>query len=338
LNAATEAAGVLPVDAACDAVGASRATFYRRRKADAAPAAEAVTPKQRPARRLSDEERQVVLDTLRSERFVDASPGAVHATLLEEGTWLCSERTMYRIMTEVGENRERRDQLTHPPYAKPELLATKPNEVWTWDITKLRGPAKWTYYYLYVIIDVFSRYVVGWMVAERECASLARRLFEETCAKQGIVPGQLTVHADRGAPMTSKLLAQMLADLGVTKSHSRPHVSDDNPFSESHFKTMKYRPEFPDRFDSLEDAKAFCRRFFEWYNEEHRHSGIAMMTPAQVHHGEVATVLEKRRRTLEAAWRAHPERFVSGPPVPAAPPDKVWINPPAAAIEHEVPV
>lgn len=332
-----EAAGVLPVDAACDAVGASRATFYRRRKADAAPGAEAATQKARPARRLSDAERQVVLDTLRSERFVDASPGAVHATLLEEGTWLCSERTMYRIMTEVGENRERRDQLTHPPYAKPELLATKPNQVWTWDITKLRGPVKWTYYYLYVVIDVFSRYGVGWMVAERECASLARRLFDETCAKQDIVPGQLTVHADRGAPMTSKLLAQMLADLGVTKSHSRPHVSDDNPFSESHFKTMKYRPEFPDRFDSLDDAKAFCRRFFEWYNEDHRHSGIAMMTPAQVHHGEVADVLEKRRRTLEAAWRSHPERFVHGPPVPAAPPGEVWLNPPAAPTEHEAP-
>lgn len=337
MSAAAEAAETLPVDVACQAVGASRATFYRRRKAASAPAAEAATPKLRPARRLSDEERQAVLDTLRSERFVNASPGAVHATLLEEGTWLCSERTMYRVMAEVGENRERRDQLTHPPYAKPELLATRPNEVWTWDITKLRGPAKWTYFYLSVVIDVFSRYVVGWMVAERECASLASRLLDETCAKQDIVPGQLTVHADRGAPMTSKLLAQMLADLGVTKSHSRPHVSDDNPFSESHFKTMKYRPEFPDRFDSLEDAKAFCRRFFEWYNEEHRHGGIAMMTPAQVHHGEVATVLEKRRRTLEAAWRAHPERFVHGPPVPAAPPAKVWLNPPATAVEHEVP-
>lgn len=268
--------------------------------------------------------------TLRSERFMDVAPAAVYAKLLEEGVYLCSERTMYRLLAKVGESRERRDQRTHPEYTKPELLATAPNQVWSWDITKLRGPVKWTYFYLYVVLDVFSRYVVGWMVADGESAALASRLLTETCDKQDIEPDQLTVHADRGTAMKSKLLAQKLADLGVTRSFSRPQVSDDNPFSESQFKTMKYRPEFPDRFPTKDAALEFCRQFFAWYNEEHQHSGIALFTPSQVHHGEAPAILEKRRAALQAAWEAHPERFVHGAPRPATVPAAVWINPPAA--------
>jgi len=267
------------------------------------------------------------MEALHSDRFMDMAPGQVVATLADEGVYLCSERTMYRLLAEAGESRERRDQRVHPVYEKPELLARGPNEVWSWDITKLKGPRKWTYFYLYVVLDIFSRYVVGWMVAERESASLAKQLIAETCEKQGIGANQLALHSDRGAPMTSKLLAQ-LADLGVTKSFSRPHVSDDNPFSESQFKTLKYRPEFPSRFEGYEHAKGFCRDFFDWYNRSHRHSGIAMLTPEQLHYGEAEAVLENRHRVLLDAWREHPERFVRGRPGPQAVPEAVWINPP----------
>ncbi len=246
-----------------------------------------------PERALSAAERQVVLDTLHSEAFVDKAPAEVWATLLDQGTYLCSPRTMYRILDDAQEVRERRDQLRHPAYKKPELLARAPNEVWSWDITKLLGPAKWTYFYLYVILDIFSRYVVGWMVADCESATLANQLIEQTCAKQGILPGQLTLHADRGTSMKPKAVALLLSDLGVTKTHSRPHVSDDNPFSESHFRTLKYRPgfptDFPGRFGSIQDARAFCRSFFPWYNTEHRHSGIGLLTPENVHYGRAAT-------------------------------------------------
>ena len=262
---------------------------------------------------------------------MDMAPAAIYAKLLEEGVYLCSERTMYRLLSKTGESQERRDQRTHPEYTKPELLATGPNQVWSWDITKLRGPVKWTYFYLYVVLDVFSRYVVGWMLADTESAALAARLLDETCEKQGIERDQLTLHADRGTAMKSKLLAQKLADLGVTRSFSRPYVSDDNPFSESQFKTMKYRPEFPDRFPTKDAAHGFCRDFFAWYNDEHQHSGIALFTPSQVHHGEDAAILETRRTALLAAWAAHPERFVHGPPRPAKVPAAVWINPPAPA-------
>ena len=240
-----------------------------------------------PSWTLSPEERQKVLDLLHTDRFVDQSPREVYATLLDEGTYLCSVRSMYRVLDEQGEVRERRDQLRHPVYQPPELLATGPNQVWSWDITKLKGPVKWTYYYLYVLLDIFSRYVVGWMVAHREQASLARKLIEETCEKQTIEPGQLLVHSDRGPSMSSKPVALLLADLGVTKSHSRPHVSNDNPYSESQFKTLKYRPEFPERFGSMEDARGFCQTFFPWYNTEHHHSGIGFLTPEQVHYGFV---------------------------------------------------
>ena len=267
-------------------------------------------------------------EVLHAPRFVDAAPAEVAATLLDEGVYLASERTMYRILAEAGQTGERRNQLIHPRHARPELLATRPNELWSWDITKLLGPATWTYFYLYVILDVFSRYVVGWMVAHAEQAVLAELLLAATCAKQQILPGTLTVHADRGSSMTSKPVAFLLADLGVTKTHSRPHVSNDNPYSESQFKTLKYRPGFPDRFGSIQDARAFCQRFFGWYNREHRHSGIAMMTPEAIHYGHAVQVHRARAQVLAAAYAAHPERFVGKPPAPKPLPTAVWINPP----------
>ena len=282
-------------------------------------------------RALTESEREGVLDRLRSNRFVDHAPAQVYATLLDEDTYLCSIRTMYRILDAHGEVKERRDQASHPQYAKPQLLATGPNELWSWDITKLLGPATWTYYYLYVILDVFSRYVVGWMVAYRELAALANRLIHESCEKQGIVKGQLTLHADRGSSMRSKHVAMLLSDLGVTKTHSRPHVSNDNPFSESQFKTLKYRPDFPKRFGSIEDARAFCRDFFRWYNTEHRHSGIALLTPETVHYGQAIEVTNARQKVLNTAYGRHPERFVRKPPKAPQLPEAVWINPPHGA-------
>jgi len=275
-----------------------------------------------------------VRQVLNSERFQDSVPRQVYATLLDEGEYLCHWRTMYRILDEHGEVRERRNQLQHPVYTKPELLARGPNQLWSWDITKLKGPAKWTYYYLYVILDVFSRYVVGWMVAEREAASLAEKLIAQTCVKQGIEPSQLTLHADRGPSMRTKSVAQLLADLGVTKTHSRPYTANDNPYSESQFKTMKYRPDFPERFDSLADARSWAREFFGWYNHDHRHSGLGLMTPATVHHGQAETVRQQRQQVLLAAYAAHPERFVRGVPVPPELPNEVWINKPQADDER----
>ena len=315
--------------AACRALNLPRASFYRHLRPNAIPPA----PRPKPSRALDDAERQAVMDTLHSERFRDQAPSQVYATLLDECTYLCSIRTMYRILDEAGEVRERRDQLRHPNYSKPELLATGPNEVWSWDITKLLGPAKWSYFYLYVILDIFSRYVVGWMVAHRESAELAERLIEESCRKQGIRPGQLTLHADRGSSMTSKPVACLLSDLGITKTHSRPHVSDDNPFSESQFKTLKYRPEFPQRFGSIEDARSFCQAFFPWYNGEHRHSGIGLLTPEVLHYGHADAVIQCRQAVMSGAYARHPERFVHRHPRPPEKPKAVWINPPAT--EHK---
>jgi putative transposase len=269
-----------------------------------------------------------VLETLHDERFVDSSPAAVWATLLDEGTYLCSERTMYRLLAESGSSRERRDQLTHPAYERPELLAERPNEVWSWDISKLRGPARWTHYHLYVILDVFSRYCVGWTVQERESAALAEALIAQACEQQAIRRGRLTLHADRGPSMRSRPVAFLLADLGVTKTHSRPHTSDDNPYSEAQFKTLKYRPGFPARFDSLEHARSFCRGFFRWYNHDHRHSGIGLMAPATVHHGRAEEAHAARRAVLSAAYAAKPERFVRGAPAPPRLPTAAWINKP----------
>ncbi len=312
---------------ACGALAVPRASYYRWRTRESPCSANGRT---RPhPRALSERERHGVLETLHAERFVDQAPAAVYATLLDEGRYLCSVRTMYRLLAAHGEVRERRDQLRHPQYTKPELLATRPNQVWSWDITKLLGPSKWTYFYLYVILDIFSRYVVGWMVAHRESAALAKRLIEESCQKQGIVAGQLTIHADRGSSMASKPVAFLLADLGVTKTHSRPHVSNDNPYSESQFKTLKYQPDFPKRFGSIEDARAFCQGFFRWYNREHHHSGIALLTPEVVHFGRADGVLEDRQRVLTAAYAAHPERFVRKAPQPPMLPEAAWINPPA---------
>jgi putative transposase len=286
-----------------------------------------VLPRVHP-RALSMAEQQTVLDVLHSPRFQDAAPAAVYATLLDEGTYLASERTMYRLLASEGETRPRRDQLVHPTYSKPELLATAPNQVWSWDITKLLGPAKWTYFYLYVILDVYSRYVVGWMVAHREQADLAERLIAETIAKQEIPAGQLTLHADRGASMTSKPVAFLLADLGVTKTHSRPHVSNDNPYSESQFKTLKYRPGFPACFASIEEARAFCQDFFRWYNAEHRHAGIGLLPPEVVHYGQAQDAYDARSQVLATAYAAHPERFVRQAPCPPQLPTAAWINPP----------
>ncbi len=325
----SELSPVVGTSAACIALAVSRATHYRRTRGRRLGPP---TPRPSPARALTETERTTVLDLLHSDRFVDVAPGTVVATLLDEGTYHASERTMYRILADAQEVRERRDVLRHPAYAKPELLATGPNELWSWDITKLKGPAKWTTYQLYVILDVFSRYVPGWMVAHRESAILAQRLIEATCAKQRIAPGTLTVHADRGSSMRSKPVALLLADLGVARSHSRPHVSDDNPYSEAQFKTLKYRPGFPDRFGSIEDARAFCADFFAWYNGEHRHSGIAMFTPADVHHGRTDRLLQARAGVLAGAYAAHPERFVKGPPRPESVPAEVWINRPAKEV------
>jgi len=282
----------------------------------------------RPPLALDAVERQALLDTLNSERFVDTAPAAVHATLLDEGRYLGSVRTMYRLLAANGGCRERRNQLTHPAYAKPELLATAPNQVWSWDITKLKGPARWTCFHLYVILDIFSRHVVGWLIAERESADLAEQLIAETVARHAVERGTLTLHADRGASMRSKPVAALLVDLDIAKSHSRPHVSDDNPYSESQFKTMKYRPDFPARFGCIEDARAHCRAFFPWYNSQHRHSGIGYMTPQSVHYGHAQALREARAHTLNAAFLARPDRFKGRCPQPHPLPTAAWINPP----------
>jgi putative transposase len=324
-EAVAEVEPLLGTAPACRALGVSRASLYRRRTPPRLPQRR---PRPTPARALSQREREAVLAELHSPRFVDCSPAAVWATLLDEGRYLASERTMYRLLAANGELRERRDQLSHPAYARPELLAQRPNEVWTWDITKLLGPAKWTYSYLYVILDVFSRYAVGWTVQHRESAELAKALIGQATEQQAIEPNTLTVHADRGSSMTSKPVALLLADLGVTKTHSRPYTSSDNPYSEAHFKTLKYRPGFPARFDSIEHARAFCREFFDWYNHQHRHSGIGLMTPATVHHGLAEQTHAARGSVLDAAYAATPERFVRRPPRPPALPTAAWINKP----------
>lgn len=269
-----------------------------------------------------------MLAVLHEDRFVDLPPAEVYATLLDEGTYLCSIRTMYRILAANREVRERRNLLRHPTYSKPELLATKPNQVWSWDITKLKGPAKWTYFYLYVILDIFSRCVVGWTLADRESAACAKKLITAACRRHGVTRDTLTLHADRGAAMTAKATGHLLADLGITKTHSRPYQSNDNPYSESQFKTMKYRPEFPARFGSIQDARAFCRHFFTWYNNDHHHGGIGLLTPAQVHAGRADEVRQQRQAVLDQAYADHPGRFVHHRPTSPKTPAAAWINPP----------
>jgi len=319
--------GIAPT---CAALGLPRATYYRRRRPQSAPPARRRSP-----RALSPRERAAVLTVLHEPRFVDLAPAEVYATLLDEGQYHCSERTMYRLLAEHHEVRERRNQLRHPRYAAPELLARRPNELWSWDITKLLGPAKWTYFALYVMLDVFSRYVVGWMVAHGERAALAEQFIHETCARQGIGRDELTIHADRGSAMTSKSVAFLLADLGVTKTHARPHVSNDNPFSEAQFKTLKYRPAFPERFGSIQDARGHCHVFFPWYNTEHHHTGLGLLTPYDVHHGLAEQRVAARAVVLTTAYAAHPERFPAGRPEPPARPTEVWINPPKPRATEE---
>jgi transposase InsO family protein len=313
--------------AACVALGVSRASVQRRRARLAAPPVP-VRPRPRPARALTAPQQQVVLDLLHAPRFADQAPAEVYASLLDEGVYHCSIRTMYRILDQHDEVRERRNQLRHPVYQKPELLAEHPNRVWSWDITKLMGPTKWSYFYLYVILDIFSRRVVAWCVAGAETAALFKPLFDDAVAKHQVPPGQLTLHADRGGPMKAKATALLLADLGVTRSHNRPLTSNDNPFSESHFKTLKYQPRFPKRFGSIEDARSFCRHFFDWYNQDHHHSGIGLMTPDQVHYGQIDAIHAARQHTLDQAFRENRNRFVNKQPTPPAKPTAAWINPP----------
>jgi putative transposase len=320
-----ELAPVVGTRPACRALGAAPATIYRRRRP---PVPRLSKPRPASARALSPAEREAVLAELHSPRFVDCSPAQVWATLLDEGRYLASERTMYRLLAADGEVRERRDQLAHPAYARPELLAERPNEVWSWDISKLKGPAKWTCFYLYVILDVFSRYAVGWTVQHRESAQIGKALIAQAAEQQRIEPGTLTVHADRGSAMRSKPVAFLLADLGVTKTHSRPYTSTDNPYSEAQFKTLKYRPGFPARFDSILEARAFCREFFHWYNDHHRHSGIGLMTPAAVHYGRAERLHAERARVLADAYARTPQRFVRRRPRPPALPAATWINKP----------
>jgi putative transposase len=329
VSAVTYLAAHVGVVAACAMLAVARASYYR------VLAPRVSRPRPSPPRALSVAERQRVLDALHEPRFVDLAPAEVYATMLDEGRYLCSERTMYRILAANSEVGDRRDQCRHPNHPRPELLATKPNELWSWDITKLKGPAKWTYFYLYVVLDVFSRYVVGWMIAPRESATLAKRLVAETCRREDIAPSQLTLHADRGSAMTSRSFAFLLADLGVTKTHSRPHVSNDNPFSEAAFKTLKYRPGFPDRFGSDQDARAHCGRFFNWYNSEHRHGALGLCTPYEVHHGLAADTVMRRAAILDAAFLANPERFPRGRPTPPSLPTAVWINKPESEVSTE---
>jgi putative transposase len=325
MSAAAETIPTLGVVATLDALSLSTSTFYRLQQPS--------RPSQRrtPARALSTTEQQAALDALHEERFQDRPPAEVVASLAAEGRYVASERTLYRLLAKHDEVRERRNQLVHPKYAKPELVATAPNQVWSWDITKLLTTTKLVYLYLYVVIDIYSRYVVGWLLAERENAALAARLVDEVVARNDVKPGCITLHADRGAPMRSKLLSQLLAELDVNKSFSRPHTSNDNPYSESHFKTLKYHPGFPRKLRNLEDGLAHCRRFFSWYNDEHHHSGIELLTPSDVHFGRADAMLKQRHDVMMAAYAQHPERFVHGPPRLRQLPSQVAINPPSTS-------
>jgi putative transposase len=316
---------IVGIVAACLALGVNRASFYRARKPKAPPA-----PRPRPPRALGDDERAEVLATLDSDSFMDKAPAQVYAKLLEDGTYLCSTRTMYRVLADAHQVRERRAQRRHPTYVKPQLVATAPNQVWTWDTTKLPGPVKGTYYTLYVILDIFSRYIVGWEVTARESAAVAQKLIAACCEKQRIAPGQLTIHADRGSPMIAKSTAQLYVDLGIAQSHSRPHTSNDNPYSEAGFKTIKYRPEMPDRFGAVADARVQMAALLAWYNTAHYHTGLALLTPADVHHGRTLEIVAARQRVLDVAHAHRPERFVRGRPIQKMPPPAAWINPPQA--------
>lgn len=320
------------VTKACKSLNFAKASFYRYLKPKIT-----VSNRRRPTstRRLTDVERAKVLEVLHCERFMDKAPAQIYATLLDEGIYLCSISTMYRILRDNNEVHERRRQTSRSNYKKPELLAIGPNQVWSWDITKLRSSVKWHYYYLYVILDIFSRYVVGWLVAERESGDLAKGLIDECCHRQGIQQNQLIIHSDRGSAMKSNVVSELLAFLKVGKSFSRPSVSNDNPFSESQFKTLKYCPAFPERFGSLEDARLFCQQFFAWYNNEHCHSSLGLLTPGAIHSGQAERIIADRTNILKIAYNQHPERFVKGIPEPLMPPKEVWINPPQPILQTE---
>lgn len=338
IQAAKDLTPTTGITTACQTLDLPRSSFYRAQEPLIPVGANPVRERRPSPRALTVTEKETVRAVLNSERFQDQSPREVYATLLDEDRYLCSWRTMYRILAENDEIRERRNQLQHPVYAKPELLATRPNQVWSWDITKLHGPVTWTYYYLYVILDVYSRYVVGWLIAERESEALAQELIRATCEKQEIQPGQLTLHADNGSAMIAKSVAQLLIDLDVVKSHSRPHVSDDNPYSEAQFKTLKYRPDYPERFAGLIEARTWAQTFFAWYNADHHHAGLGLLTPVVVHSGQAERVLQKRQQVLDRVYAAHPERFVKHAPVPAQLPVAVWINPPKPVGEVAAPL
>lgn len=312
--------------AACRMLAVPRATLHRHRIPK--PVVTGTGRRSESHRRLSDCEQRAICEAAHNERFADLSVREIYATLLDEGTYLGSISTMYRVLRRAGETRERRRLATHPARVKPELAASGPRQVWCWDITKLLGPQKWTYYYLYVVIDVYSRYVTGWRLEHRESATFAEELFATAIAREGLDPRKLTVHSDGGTAMTSKSLAQLFMDLGVTKSRSRPHVSNDNPYIESHFKTLKYGPSFPGHFANIYQARDFCRRFFAWYNCQHRHSGIALLTPEDVHLGHVQQRRDARRAVLLQAWNKHPERFVHGKPEPPTLAPIAYINQP----------
>lgn len=319
---------VVGIAPACNALGVSRATFYRRRS----PLPRLTSERPTPARALTREQVTEVLDTLNDDRFVDKPPRQVWAELLDDGIHLCSVRTMYRRLKEANQICDRRNQRSHGGYVRPELVAEAPNQVWSWDITKVPGPQRGHYFSLYVALDIYSRYVVGWTIARYESTPVAKAFLADAFAAQGIEPGQLVVHSDRGAPMKAKSTALLYSDLGITASYSRPRVSNDNPFSESHFKTLKYRPASPERFHTLEEARAFFAELFDWYNERHYHTGIALLTPSDVHHGRAEAIVAARQRVLDAAYERHPERFVRHPPRHPLPASAVWINPPATAL------
>jgi putative transposase len=335
-EAITELEPLVGTRAACRATGRPQANHYRRHRQSPAPQ-RAARERQPQPRALTPAERAQVRAVLNSPEHVDQAPATVYHELLDAGAYLASVSTMYRILREHDEVKERRRQATHPARVKPELVATTANSVWSWDITKLHGPAKWSYFYLYVIIDIYSRYVVGWLIAECESAALAEKLLADTIAKQDIDRERLTIHADNGSSMASKPVAFLLADLGVTKTHSRPHTSNDNPYSESHFRTLKYQPDFPACFGSLADARAHCQRFFTWYNTEHYHSGIGWHHPIDVHYGHAETIRETRADVLTAAYARNPERFVRKHPEPPALPDAAWINKPDENDEQQEP-
>ena len=321
-----ELAARVGVRRACWTMGIPRSSYYRSRRTGMQPVP--AGQRRKSVRALSAQEKRLVRQELNSVRFVDQAPRSVYASLLDEGRYLCHWRTMYRVLAEHDEVRERRPQRRRAVSPRPELVATGPNQLWSWDITKLLGPAKWVYYYLYVVLDVFSRYVVGWMLAEQESGQLAEQLIAQSCAKQHVQPAELTLHADRGAAMTSKHVSQLLADLGVSKSHSRPYTPDDNPYSEAQFKTLKYRPDFPGWFENPPQARSWAHSFFQWYNHDHHHNGIALLTPANVHYGQAEDVLKQRQQVLSQAYQRHPQRFVAGAPQAAQLPAAVWINPP----------